>query len=693
VEFSALLRNSRRLCVLQQDVRYHHRPSAALAAVLVLLLCAAGLTAGPAEAAPALSWSGAVEVDGGHALSAISCPADVLCVAVDGAGRAVLDDHPLTPGSWSTPFTIDGGRALSSVSCASTTLCVAVDREGRAIVSGDPGAGPDAWQGFAIDGTTALTSISCPSTALCVAVDSQGNVLFSTHPALAAPSAWSGPVSIAAALTSVSCASTALCVAVDGKSDALVSSEPTGGSSAWHARSIDPGSGGLAAVSCFLADSCVALDTAGDALASPDAAANIGAGAGSGATWSATAFDALAEPTAVSCAASGLCVAVDGGGHGFASDDPTAPPPAWPETGIRGATALSGVSCVAEGVCAAVDASGQAFTAVVPAPVATSAPPDEVAHTSAILAGAVNPNDAALAVCRFEYGTSAVYGSSVPCANAPLGSAPIPVSAQLTGLTPNTTYYYRLLASTALGTSEGAMESFKTVALGLVEPHPSISGTPALGQRLTCKSGVTTTSGVTLAYAWLRDTGAIGGANGSTYTVAAADVSHHLQCRVTATTDEGSKSETSAFVTVPAGGLGTISETTVGAPRAGRYAVSVPLKCSAQAAGSCTLKLRLTVQETLAGRRVVAVAAATRRVTVTVGASTVRLRAGQQSTATVGLNATGRRLLAHMRRMAVRLSVSGTVVGAISASLKSATVTLSAAAKAAAHKAPFHRRR
>jgi hypothetical protein len=666
----------------------HRRPSLGLTALLAVLSCTGCLAAGPAAAAPSLSWSGPVEIDGGHSLRAISCPPGGFCVAVDDAGRAMVGLRPATAtaGSW-TAFTIDGGRSLSSVSCPSTSLCVAVDGEGRAIVSANPAGGPGSWSAVAIDGATALASVSCASSSLCVAVDGKGNALFSTSPSVAVPGAWSGPVSIATALTSVSCASNALCVAVDGEGHAVLSTEPTGGSSAWHKRLVDPGVG-LVAVSCFAAGSCVAFDGSGGAFASSNAAASIGpgAGAGSGATWSSTAVDTLGAPTAVSCAATGLCVAGDGTGYAFASDNPTAAPPAWPATGIdiQPPRALTGTSCVAEGLCAAVDASGRVFTAEVPPPLASTGAASEVAHTTAILAGAVNPNDAALSACRFEYGTSVAYGSSAPCASVPAGGAAEPVSAALGGLTANTTYHYRLLASSASGTSEGADATFKTLAPGLVEPHPSIGGTPAPGQRLTCKSGVASTIAATLGYAWLRDTRAIAGAGGATYAVATADVSHHLQCRVTATTAEGAKSATSAFVTVPAGGLGTISETTVGAPRAGRGAVSVPLRCSAQAAGSCTIRLRLAVQETLRGSRVVAVAAATRRVTVTVGSSTVRLKPGQQSTATVTLNATGRRLLARRRRMPVKLSVSGTVVGAISASLKRATVTLSASGRASA---------
>jgi hypothetical protein len=668
------------------------RQATVLPAALALALSLACVAAAPAVAAPSLSWSGAAAVDSGHKLQAISCPTAELCVAVDSAGRAVIGTRTgattAYSWSWSTPFTIDGAGEPTAVSCASTALCVAVDGSGNVIVGTDPtSAGPGSWSKFAIAGAGKLTSVSCASTALCVAVDDEGNVLSSTRPTTAGT--WSAPASIAKELTSVSCASTVLCVAVDGEGNALLSTEPSGGAAAWHPRAIDPGLG-LVAVSCFAGDSCVAVDPTGKALASSNAAAATSSGPGSGATWSSTAFDTLGAPTAVSCASTGLCVAVDDTGYAFASDNPTVAPPSWAASGIDTPQPLAGVSCTAEGLCAALDTSGRVFTAEVPAPSATSAAAVEVGHTSAILTGTVDANDAAT-TCRFEYGTTTAYGSSVPCAGAPSGSAPVPVSATLTTLTANTTYYYRLVASSAIGTSEGGQETFKTLAPGLVEPHPSISGTPAPGQRLTCKSGVTATTGVTLAYAWLRNNAAIAGATGSTYTVSSADVSRHLQCRVTATTAEGSKSTTSAFVTVPAGGLGTISETTVGVPRVGRDAVSVPLTCSAQAAGSCTLELRLTVQETLSAGRVVAVAA--RRVTVTVGTRTVRLKPGQKSTATVTLNATGRRLLARMRKLDVKFSASGTVVGAISASLKSATVTLKAPAKAAAHKASAHRKR
>jgi len=681
------LRNRRAGPVLQQGMRRPVR----LALALLCAAWACALLAAPAGAAPSLGWSSPLEIDRGQALSAVSCPSMGLCVAVDGAGRASVSTSPAlaSAGAWSAPFALPGAGALKAVSCASTTLCAALDGEGRLSLSTRPTVpGSGSWApAFSLPGALGLTSVSCPAATLCVAVDGTGHAVVSTAPASASAAAWSAPFALpgAGALTSVGCASATLCAAVDGAGHVFLSTDPAGGAGAWHARLIDPTSG-LVAVSCYQPDSCVALDGAGAAIASADVTAEISgaAGPGSGATWSSTAFDAFGAPATLSCVTSGLCVAVDGAGYAFASDDPTTAPPQWPASGLdlQPGVALRGVACVAEGLCVAVDGAGRAFTAEVPAPTASTGPASEVGHTTAVLTGTVNPQDVALSACRFEYGLNLYYGASVPCASAPGGGGPQPVSAFLPGLSVGASYHFRLVASSAIGTSYGADASFTTLAPGVVQPHPSISGPPAPGQTLTCHSGVSATvTGVTLAYAWLRDTRAIAGATGTTYAVGGGDVSHVLQCRVSATTAEGSASATSAFVTVPAGGLGTIAETAVGAPRVGRYAVAVPLRCSAQAAGSCTLQLRLTVQELIKGGRVVAIAArGVSRVNVTVGARTVRLKPGQRYTATVALNSTGRRLLAHAHRLAARLTVSGTVVGVLSAALKSATVTFGASA-------------
>jgi hypothetical protein len=672
------------------------RLSARRPPVLAAALCAAllAVTAAPAAAAPALNWSTAT-IPGAGPLTGVSCASETLCVAVDEAGNALVSTDPGagTSATWSRRE-IDPGKALSAVSCASNTLCVAVD-ESYALISTNPAAGASAtWSRVETHSAGALSGVSCASGTLCVAVDKAGDALVSTNPAAGASATWSRvEIDSGKALSSVSCAAGLPCVAVDGTGRAWTSSEPAG---AWHPRQID--NSALTAVSCGAAPAgvCVAVDEAGEALASANVAAP-GPPGGPGPTWSVTPVEepGLGPPTAVSCAAAGLCVAVNRDGDAYVSDDPTAAAPSWEFHSIDPPRPLTGVSCVAEGLCAAVDRAGQALIGRVPAPVAATGTPSAVGETAATLTGTVNPEDATLTSCRFEYGLSEAYGQSAPCAAGGIaGGATQAVSTTLSGLAASTTYHYRLVASSASGTSVGPGATFKTTAPPLVQPHPSINGIPALGQKLTCKSGVGASgSDATLAFAWLRDTHAIAGANGSTYTVASADVTHHLQCRVTATNVAGSASASSAFVTVPAGGLGSVSETHVGTPRVTGTTVSVPVTCSAQAAGSCTIVLRLTVVETLRGGRPIAVAARRRsqRVTVTIGASTVHLGAGQQRTVTVALNGTGRRLLARLHKLTARLSVSGTVVGAIGASLRSATVTLGGAGKVSSHKASSHK--
>src|SRR5207249_2402718 len=76
--------------------------------------------------------------------------------------------------------------------------------------------------------------------------------------------------------------------------------------------------------------------------------------------------------------------------------------------------------------------------------------------------------------CKFEYGTSTSYGSSAPCSKLPgSGTSPVEVSASVTALSPNTTYHFRVSATSAGGTSKGSDETFKTL------PNPPTSVTEA----------------------------------------------------------------------------------------------------------------------------------------------------------------------------------------------------------------------
>jgi hypothetical protein len=91
---------------------------------------------------------------------------------------------------------------------------------------------------------------------------------------------------------------------------------------------------------------------------------------------------------------------------------------------------------------------------------------DESTSTTAVLGGQVNPNGGTLTDCRFEYGTTTGYASSVPCSTTPSGSALVPVAANVSGLSPDTTYHFRLVATNSgAPESDGADATFTTLPL------------------------------------------------------------------------------------------------------------------------------------------------------------------------------------------------------------------------------------
>jgi hypothetical protein len=78
--------------------------------------------------------------------------------------------------------------------------------------------------------------------------------------------------------------------------------------------------------------------------------------------------------------------------------------------------------------------------------------------------------------CTFEYGTSTSYGKTAACSPSPgSGSSAVGVSAVVTGLTANTTYHFRVVASNATTKGEGADETFKTLEEPVVVLAPTVA--------------------------------------------------------------------------------------------------------------------------------------------------------------------------------------------------------------------------
>jgi DNA-binding beta-propeller fold protein YncE len=105
-------------------------------------------------------------------------------------------------------------------------------------------------------------------------------------------------------------------------------------------------------------------------------------------------------------------------------------------------------------------------TSSVSAPSATTGSATGVTATEAILHGVVNPNGLAT-TDQFEYGTSTSYGTTIPVSpeSAGSGTAEVAKGYILTGLIPDKTYHFRLVATNNDGTTEGTDGTFTTAAL------------------------------------------------------------------------------------------------------------------------------------------------------------------------------------------------------------------------------------
>jgi hypothetical protein len=138
-----------------------------------------------------------------------------------------------------------------------------------------------------------------------------------------------------------------------------------------------------------------------------------------------------------------------------------------------------------------VDGNDEEFTTLPPPPAVTTEPASGITPTGATVAGTINPNGGA-ASCHFEYGTTVAYGGIGVCATDPGGGKGLVAQhLDLTGLTPATTYHYRLVGTNAGGTKKGLDISFTTQSPPLPPPTPPQPQPPIVTppNQLKCKKG------------------------------------------------------------------------------------------------------------------------------------------------------------------------------------------------------------
>jgi uncharacterized protein (TIGR02145 family) len=121
-----------------------------------------------------------------------------------------------------------------------------------------------------------------------------------------------------------------------------------------------------------------------------------------------------------------------------------------------------------------------------------------ITSSGATLNGTVNANHLSTNV-TFEYGTSTSYGQSLTSAQNPItGNSITNVSADLSGLTPGTTYHYRVVAVNSIGTTNGNDLTFTTVSILPTLTTSTVSNKTAIsvtsGGTITSDGGASITS-------------------------------------------------------------------------------------------------------------------------------------------------------------------------------------------------------
>ena len=103
-----------------------------------------------------------------------------------------------------------------------------------------------------------------------------------------------------------------------------------------------------------------------------------------------------------------------------------------------------------------------ALIASPPAAIATTVEATSVNDSGAALNGSVNPNLTEVGIA-FEYGLTQAYGNTIAATPSDMtGNTETAVTATIGGLLPGNTYHYRIIATSADGTSYGANQTFTT---------------------------------------------------------------------------------------------------------------------------------------------------------------------------------------------------------------------------------------
>ncbi|HET7511074.1 MAG TPA: fibronectin type III domain-containing protein [Solirubrobacterales bacterium] len=398
--------------------------------------------------------------------------------------------------------------AFTGVSCPSSSACFAVGRYTKA--AGKWLTLIEAWNGSEWKVQTSPTNaeatqsfledISCTSESECTAIGWYQNA---GEASKTLALRWDGkewstqeienPASNSIKLTSVSCASSTFCMATgyyyyESKFVYTPLSERWDGTS-WtikEAKPVKEKMNWLYGVSCTSSSACTAVGAEEVNATSHETKAM--ARVWSGSEWS---TQTMPEPNAasladVSCTSSTECTAV---GESATPVELRRVKSAWtlftmPLPSGGNTVRPFAVSCIAARGCEAVGMYRLVGPTVYPLaegrwrsapPTTTTTAATSIGEKSATINGTVNPNGSETKAF-FEYGTTSSYGSKTAEVNLGAGTSAIERSETLSGLSPNTTYHYRLVANNENPeTGTGEDKTFTTIGPPTVTTEAGVS--------------------------------------------------------------------------------------------------------------------------------------------------------------------------------------------------------------------------
>lgn len=163
-------------------------------------------------------------------------------------------------------------------------------------------------------------------------------------------------------------------------------------------------------------------------------------------------------------------------------------------------------------------------------PLANTGTAKDVGQTQATLVATVTPRGSATSV-RFDLGTSASYGLQSSSKDVGAGTDPVTVEIPVQGLTQNTTYHFRVVATSAEGTVTGGDATLRTAAT-VTAPAVSTGGVAEVGLNAATLTASINPRGASTSYKFEWGTSSRLGTSTATGTLNASTRSSTVRTRI-----------------------------------------------------------------------------------------------------------------------------------------------------------------